>query len=254
MNRHLGLRNNLIYKASDHRMLTRSDQIQVLALNFIHHRVHLREAHDAVNNGAANHVRRDHISKSLVNHEITRVGKDSRMQSCDVSEQIIESVAGDAAGRIEIDAVERLHNFRVVRNFKIRNNRFAKLLNLNILTVILANRNTWINNIRNDHHTLINLLCNLCLFCRQFIQLIRIFCHLSFHRLGLFLFALSHKSTNHLGILLAKCPQIIRSLLCLPALLIQFNDLIYHRQLTVLKFILNILLYYIRIFSQKLDI
>ena len=74
------------------------------------------------------------------------------MKSCNIAHKIIETVTRNLSCRIKVDTVEFFHNFRVIRNFKIRYKRIAEPLNFNILTVILTNRNRRINNIRNLHH------------------------------------------------------------------------------------------------------
>ena len=56
-----------------HRVLARADEIEILALDFIHHRVHLGEAHNAGDDIASYHERRHAISESAVDHEVARI-------------------------------------------------------------------------------------------------------------------------------------------------------------------------------------
>ena len=63
-----------INKLAYHRMLARADEIEVLALDFIHHCFHLGEGHDALDNVAMHHKGRNDVGKALfVDHEIARI-------------------------------------------------------------------------------------------------------------------------------------------------------------------------------------
>ena len=62
-----------INKLAYHRMLARADEIEILALDFIHHRVHLGKAHNAGDDIASYHERRHTISEAAVDHEIARI-------------------------------------------------------------------------------------------------------------------------------------------------------------------------------------
>lgn len=54
-------------------MFARADEIEILALDFIHHRVHLGKAHNAGDDIASYHERRHTISEAAVDHEIARI-------------------------------------------------------------------------------------------------------------------------------------------------------------------------------------
>ena len=76
------LRDDLVDKAANHGVLARADEIEVLALDFVHHRFHLREGHDALDDVAVHHERRDDIRKALlVDHEVARVGQNRLMHA-----------------------------------------------------------------------------------------------------------------------------------------------------------------------------
>ena len=64
---------NGVDKFPDHRVLARPNQVKVFALDFIHHRVHLRETHNAAYDPAADHKRRDAVGKAAVDHKIAGV-------------------------------------------------------------------------------------------------------------------------------------------------------------------------------------
>ena len=62
-----------IDKLAYHRMLARADEIEIFTLDFIHHRVHLGEAHNAGDDIASYHERRHAIGESAVDHEVARI-------------------------------------------------------------------------------------------------------------------------------------------------------------------------------------
>ena len=176
------------------------------------------------------------------------------MKSCDVSEQIVESVSGNASCRIHIDSVKGLHNIRVVRNFKIRNLRLTESLNFYILAVIFSDRDGRIDDIGNDHHSLpdflvhnlltvfklgnsLSRISNLCLDCHCFI-----------------LFPLTHQLSDFLGNLIALSLKCFLLLKKFSSLFIKLDDFINHRKFSVLEFVADVLFYYFWIFSQKLNI
>ena len=62
------------------------------------------------------------------------------MESCDIAEQIVEAIAGNAACRIHVDSMKLFHDLCMIRNRIIRDNRITEPLKLDILRVILADR------------------------------------------------------------------------------------------------------------------
>ena len=54
-------------------MLTCTDEVEILALDLVHHSVHLSKAHNACDNVAADHKRRYAVCESTVDHEISCV-------------------------------------------------------------------------------------------------------------------------------------------------------------------------------------
>ena len=126
-----GLRQGLLVvdgvdELADHRVLRGADQVQVLALDLVHHVLHFLEGHNALDHIAVDHERRDIIGEPAVDHEIARVGQDGRMQARNIALQVIEAVARGAARGIQINAVKGLHDVHMIRNFIIRNNWITK--------------------------------------------------------------------------------------------------------------------------------
>ena len=79
-----------INKFTDHRMFTCTDQIQILSFNLVHHRIHLCKAHNSCYYITSDHEWRNAVSKSSVDHKISRIRNHCRMKSCNISHQIIE--------------------------------------------------------------------------------------------------------------------------------------------------------------------
>ena len=88
------LRSDGVDEFTDHGVLTGTDQVQVLTLDLVHHGVHLSKGHNAGYDIAADHERRDAIGETAVDHEITCIGNHCRMQSCDITHQIVKAVSG----------------------------------------------------------------------------------------------------------------------------------------------------------------
>ena len=121
-------------------MLTGTDQIKILALDLVHHRIHLCKAHNSGHDITADHIRRNAISKASADHKITRIRKYCRMQSCNIAHQIVKAISGYTSGRIHINTIQLLHNFRMIWDFEIRNDRLTISLDFHVLTVIFSNR------------------------------------------------------------------------------------------------------------------
>ena len=64
-----------INKASDHGMLGSTDQIQILAFNLVHHSIHLIKTHNTGNNITSDHVWRNAVCESTVNHKVTGISQ-----------------------------------------------------------------------------------------------------------------------------------------------------------------------------------
>ena len=138
-------------------MLGCTDQIEVFTLDLIHHGIHFFKTHNT-----GNHVRTDHkrwytVGKSTVNHEVSCIRDHCRMQSCNVSHQIVEAVSSNLSSALKINAVKAFHDICMIWNLKIRNDRLAKLLDLDVAGIVLADRYGWINDVWNVHHDLCNL-------------------------------------------------------------------------------------------------
>ena len=135
-------------------MLGGADQVQIFAFDLIHHRVHLREGHDAGDHVGTDHEGRHAVGEAAVDHEVPGVGDDGGMQAGDVSHQIIEAVSGHPAGAVQIDAVEGFHDVRMIGHLEIRDHGLAEALQLHVFGIIFADRDRRIDDVRDDHHLL----------------------------------------------------------------------------------------------------
>ena len=120
-------------------MLAGADQVQVLALDLVHHGIHLREGHNALHHVAVHHEGREYIGKALADHKVTGVSQHCLVQAGNVAQQVVEALASHAACGIHINAVKALHDLGVVRDLKIRHHRLAKALCFHIAAVVRAN-------------------------------------------------------------------------------------------------------------------
>ena len=249
--RQLVLLKNTIDELTNHGMLAGTDQIQVLALDLVHHSVHLCEAHNAGYHIAADHERRYAVGKASVDHEVAGISQHCGMQSCDVAHQVVETISGYLSCAVQVDAVEALHNLSVIRNLEIRYHRLAVALNLYVLAVVFTDRYTRIDDIRDGHHILQDLLIQFFLFLRKLCQTVCLCGYLLLDLFCLFLLALAHQRANLLGKLVTLCTQVICFLLSCSLLSVQRNDLVYQAQLLILELVTDVLFYDFRVFSYK---
>ena len=235
-------------------MFAGSDQIQIFAFDFVHHGIHLGKTHNAGNYVAADHKWRYAVSKSTVDHEITCVCDHCGMQSCDVSHQVIESVSGNFSCTVKVDTVERFHDFCMVWDFKIRNNRLTEAFDLYVFAVIFSDRHRRIDDVRDNHHVCFQFFFYFSFFCGKFVDTISTCCYLTFYFLCLFFFTLFHQAADLFGQFVSFCTQSFYFLFDLTVSLVQLQYFIYQRQFFILEFISDILFYNFRIFSHKFNV
>ena len=245
--RQVAFRQNGINKFPDHGVFARTDQIEVFTFNLVHHAFHFCKAHNAGNNAAPNHERRNVIGKALVDHEIPCIVQNTGMQAGNIAAQIIETITAGLSSRINVNSVQVFHDVNVIRNREIRNNRFAKAFYFHIFAVVLANRNAFINDVRDNEHSLPNFCFQFGFFLFEFVQLCTDGSHFLLHRFCFVLFALSHQCTDFLADGLSLVPEVVTSHLGFPELLVQIQHFIYQRQFFVLKLLADVFLYQFRI-------
>ena len=176
------------------------------------------------------------------------------MQARDVALEVVEAVARGAARRIQVDAVKRLHDVNMIRDFIIRNDRVAKALKLDVLGVVLADRDRGVDDIRNDHHAAADFLLILLLVRLELLHLVRHGLDLGLDLFGLILQALGHQAADLLGLLVALGAQLVAAGLGRAELGVKVDDLIDQRQLFVLELLLDVFLDCVRVLADKFDI
>ena len=176
------------------------------------------------------------------------------MQARDVAHQIIEAVTRNAACSVQIDTVEAFHDLRMIRDLEIRNDRLAETLNLDVFAVVFADRHAGVDDIRDRHHDLEDLLIELFFFSLCGDELIRLCLDLCLDLLSLGLLTLAHQCTDLLGELISGSAQAVGLLLRSAFFGVQLDDFIDKRKLRVLELFLDILADNVRIFSQKFNI
>ena len=194
-------------------MLACANQIEVFPLYFIHHGIHFCLAHDALNHISADHKRRDAVGKALSNHKIPGISQHALMEPGDIAYQVIEPISGDPSGGIHINPMEPLHNFSVVRDFKLWDQGFPKPFLFHIGAVIRPNGYRGVNYIRNDHQDMMDFLLQFTLPLFQFSQLVSVCFHLClysfrFLQLGGIFFCLPHQHAHLFAQRIPLCSQL----------------------------------------------
>ena len=240
-------------------MFRSTDEVEVLALDLVHHGVHLGEGHHALDHVAVHHERRDHIGKALVDHEIPGVGQHRFVQAGDVAQQIVEAVARHAACGVQVDAVEALHDLHMVGDGEVRGLGLAETLHFHVVAVIGADGHAGIDHLGNGVHDLLDLGLEFGLLGFQFLQAVSLGGHLLFDFLGFgglagVLLGLAHQHADLLGQLVAVGTQVAGFTDGGAVLGVQGNDLIHQGQLGVLELFADVLLDGFGVFADKADV
>ena len=252
----LVLRQDLVNELADHGVLAGADEIQVLALDLIHHGVHVRLAHDALHHVAVDHKRRDAVGKALADHEVAGVSQHCFVQPRDIAQQVVEAVAGHAACSVHIDAVEALHDLGVVRNGEIGHHRLTKALCFHVVGIIRADGHAGIDHLRDGVHDLLNACGQGLFFLFQLSHLVGIDLSLQLGLLCLIgaLLQLAEQGAVGLAQLVAGSLEGFHFLQACAVLGILLDDLVHQRELCILKLLLDVFLDSVRVFTDKFDI
>ena len=246
-------------------MLTGADEVEVLALDLVHHGVHLREGHDALHHVAVHHEGRDDIGETLVDHEVAGIGQNSLVQAGDVAQQIVEAIAGHAACGVHINAVEALHDLGVVRDGEIRHDRLTEALSLDVVGVVRADGYAGVDHLGDGVHDLLNAFSQLCLLGFQLCHLVGVSLDsgvvgvdlsLQLSLLGLVaaLLQLAEQRAVGLAQLVAGSLQGLDFLQALAVLGVLLDDFVNEGELCILKLLLDVFLDRIRVVADKFDV
>ena len=246
-------------------MLARADQVEVLALDLVHHGVHIGLAHDALDDVAVDHEGGDAVGEALVDHEVAAIGQHGLVQAGDVTHQIVKAVAGDATRGVHVDAVEALHDLGVVGDVELRHLCLAEALHLDVAAVVRANGDARVDHLGDDHHDLVERgfsVLLLLLHLRHAVGVgldggvVRVDLRLQRGLLGLIgaLFQLAVERAVRLGELVALGLDRFALADCFAALSVEGDGLVDEGQLGVLELLTDVLLDSLGIFPDKFDI
>ncbi len=121
------------------------------------------------------------------------------METCYITHKVVETVSCDSSCAVEVDSMKAFHYFSVIRNLKIGYERLAVFLHLDVFGIVLSYRHTGVDDVRNCHHYLLNLLLKLFLELFKLCQTLCLLSDLLFNLFCLFTLALCHKSAYLLG-------------------------------------------------------
>ena len=245
-------------------MLGGSDQIEVLSFNLVHHGIHVVLTHDAFHHIAVNHEGGDAVNEAFVDHEVTGIGQHGGVQTGDVPHEIVEAVSGGSSGGIHVDAVEALHNFRMIRNLIIRHNGLPEAFDLDVEAVVRSEGNGGVNDIRNEKHAPVDLIGILFFQLFQLCKALVIGLdggHVGVN-LGLngsFLFFRGFlQLSEERAVCLAQFFLLSAQFACFgnggAVFGIQLNDLVHQRKFGILIFLPDVFLHELRVFPDKSDI
>ena len=250
---------HLVDKPADHRMFRSADQIEVLALDLVHHCVHLREGHDPLHNIAVDHEGWDHIGEALADHKVARIGEHGLMQPGDIAEQVVEPVARNPACGVEVDTVEAFHDFDMVGDRIVGGCAVAEALDFNVAGIIGPNRHRRVHHLRNRVHDIPDFGLELRFASFQLLEAVGLGRDLrldgfGFGRLRGILLGLAHQHTDLLAELVAVGAQAVGFADCGAILRIKRDDFIYKGKLLVLEFLFDVFLDKVGIFPHKTNI
>ena len=250
---------HLVDELAYHRVLAGSDEVQILALDLIHHCVHVGLAHDALDDIAVDHERRDAVGEALSYHEIPCIGQHRRVQAGDVSHEVVKAVAGDTAGGIHVNAVEALHNLGVVGDGEVGNDRLAEALDLDIAAVVRTDGNGVVNDVRDGEHDGADALAHRGGSLLKLGQTVGIGLDLRLDLFGFFQFArillrLTHQHADLLGQRISRSTKVIALGESGTVLHIELQNLVNEGELCVLKLLPDVFLNFLGIFSYELYI
>ena len=176
------------------------------------------------------------------------------MQTRNISHQVVEAVAGGIACTVEVQSIQRIENISVIRNLKVRNDRFAESFDFNVLAVIFSDRNGRINDIRNQHHPLPDLTFQLGFAYFEVLKLYFEVLDLLLCGFSLVLLALTVQFADFLGNAVTVSAECACAGLCVAELLVECRNFIDQHQFLVLELLLDVLFDEIRIFSNQFNV
>ena len=226
---------DLVDETADHGVFAGADEIEVFALDLVHHGVHFGEAHDAGDDVTADHEGRHAVGEAAVDHEVAGVGEDAGVQARDVADEVVEAVAGHAAGAVQVDAAEALHDVGVVRDLEIGHEGLAETFQLDVFRVVLSDGHGGVDDVRDDHHSLQEFFLHADFLGGELVDARGVAGHFRLDLFGLIFLALPHQLADLLGDGLAFGAESFDLGLDLAVALVELQDLVDEREFAVLE-------------------
>src|SRR2546422_1666870 len=149
--------NDFVHVHRPHRMFRRCDEEQVFSVDLVHDRLEVPEVDDAFVRGAAHHERREDRREALLQHVIEREGQQGLVQAHEVSEEVDETGTRDLPRAFEVREPQRLAQVAVRLEFEIEFPRRAPSSDLDVLRIVLADRDALMEKVRQTEESLTDL-------------------------------------------------------------------------------------------------
>ena len=177
------------------------------------------------------------------------------MEPGDVAAQVVEPVAADLVpGRVQLDAVELLHDVRVVGDGIVGHQGLPEALDLHVLGVVLADGHGGVDDLGDHQHALADLPLELHLTLVQGGHLVSHGGDLLLGGLRLVPLALAHEHADPLADHVPLVAEVVAAGHRLPILLIEGDHLVHQGELLVLKLLLDVLPDQVGVRAQQLDV
>src|SRR5439155_18477111 len=133
------------------------DGAPVFSLDLVHDRREVPDVDPAFVRGAAHHERREELREALLQHVIESEGQQGLVQAHEVSEEVDETGTGDLPRAFEVREPQRLEQVAVRLEFEIEFPRRAPSSDLDILRIVLADRDALMEKVRESEESLSDL-------------------------------------------------------------------------------------------------
>ncbi len=243
-----------VHEPPDHGVFARADEIEVFALDLIHHALHLLEAHDARNDVGTDHEGRDAVGESLVDHEIARIGEHRGMEARDVADEIVEPLPRSAAGAVEIDAGKALEDIEMVRHLEIGHLGFQKALPLDVFGIVFADGGIVGDDVGDAHHDGFEARADLLALRLDLRKAGGVGVDLRLDGLRFLRLFLAHERADLFGERVARGAKDVALRLERAALFVESERLVHERELLMLEFLFDVPAHAVGVAAQQGDV
>ena len=205
------------------------------------------------------HERGDAVGEALGDHEVPGVGQSGLVEPGHVSQQVVEAVSRHPACGVHVDAVQPLHDLRVIGDLKLRHDRLSEGFPLYVGGIIRSDGHRRVDDIRDRQQDLVDFRLQLRLPGLQLRQPLGVGFHLRLDGLGLLqlgrvLFRLTHEHAHLFAEGVSLGPELAGLGNGSSVFSVQRQDLVYQGELLILEFLLDVFFYNIGVFADKLNI